>query len=70
LEAKTVSPWIQIRASEDEKVLAKQLADDYGTDVSNLVRALLQYADKQRPTLTKTVVMHGGKVLAPEGVSP
>lgn len=63
-----MSPWIQIRASENEKVLAKQLADDYGTDVSNLVRALLQYADEQRPTLTRTVVMQGGKVLTQEGM--
>lgn len=65
-----MSPWIQIRASENEKALAKQLADDYGTDVSNLVRALLQYADEQRPTLVRTVVMQGGKVLAPEGARP
>ena len=63
-----MSPWIQIRASETEKALAKQLASEYGTDISNLVRALLQFADKERPTLTRTIVMQG-KALAPEVMS-
>lgn len=60
-----LSPWIQVRASEDEKRLAKELASDYETDVSTLVRALLQFANKHRPTLVQTVVLQG-KALAPK----
>lgn len=64
-----MSPWIQVRATESEKAMAKKLATAYGTDMSNLVRALLQYADKERPTLTMTVVLQGGKVLAPRDLN-
>ena len=59
-----MSPWIQVRASAEDKILAKKLAEDYDTDVSSLVRALLQYADKYRPVLVRTVVMRG-KAQAP-----
>lgn len=68
LEDTKLSPWIQIRVNEEDKKLAKSLADDYGTDMSSLIKALLQYADKHRPTLVQTVVLRG-KALAPMGMN-
>jgi len=56
--------YLQIRATEDDKRLAKELAEDYGIGVSELVRFALKYIDAQRPALTITITPQG-KVLAP-----
>jgi hypothetical protein len=58
-KANQLSPWIQVRASEDEKKLAMSLAEEYQTDVSTLVKALLQYAEKNQPTLSFTRTLQG-----------
>lgn len=50
---------LQIRASEDEKILAKTLAQDYGTSVSDLIRMALVYVDTNRPKLTLTISLEG-----------
>jgi hypothetical protein len=50
---------LQIRASEAEKELAKTLADDYGTSVSDLIRMALVYVDANRPKLTLTIELEG-----------
>lgn len=57
MEKRKRGPWIQIEIPEDERVKAKQLAAAYGTDVSTLVRMLLQHANEKRPTLTQTVTL-------------
>lgn len=56
--------YLQIRATEDDKKLANDLAEDYGISMSELVRFALKYIDAQRPALTITITPMG-KVLAP-----
>ncbi len=53
---------LQIRASEAEKELAKTLADDYGTNVSDLIRMALVYINENRPKLTLTIELEGKAV--------
>ena len=55
----TKQPYIIVRATDGDKQTARTLAEDYGTDVSGLIRALLQFAERERPTLVKTVVLKG-----------
>jgi len=50
---------LQIRASEAEKELAKTLAEDYGTNVSDLIRMALVYINENRPKLTLTIELEG-----------
>jgi prolyl-tRNA editing enzyme YbaK/EbsC (Cys-tRNA(Pro) deacylase) len=63
-KANQLSPWIQVRASEDEKKLAMELAERYDTDVSTLVKALMQYAEKNQPALAFTKTLGKGEAVA------
>lgn len=47
--------YLQVRASKEDKALAKNLAGEYGTSVSELVRLALVYIDAHRPSLTLTI---------------
>lgn len=53
---------LQIRASEEERELAKTLAEDYGTNVSDLIRMALAYVNENRPKLTLTISLEGKAV--------
>lgn len=47
--------YLQWRADESDRALAKRLADDYGVNVSVLFRFALNYIDANRPPLTITI---------------
>lgn len=49
--------WIQVKVTEHEKNTARRVAKQYGTTVSELVRALILYADQKQPKLTFSVTM-------------
>lgn len=54
--------YLPIRLSPDEKKLVEFLAADYGMEkVSDFIRAMVGYIDRERPTLTITPA---GKVSA------
>lgn len=56
--------YLQIRVTEEDKALVKDLAGEYNVSVSELVRFALIYINEQRPALTITLTPQG-KVLAP-----
>jgi len=51
--------YLQVRASKEDKALAKNLAGEYGTSVSELIRLALVYIDENRPSLTLTISPQG-----------
>jgi replication initiation and membrane attachment protein DnaB len=51
--------WLQVRTTEDDKRLAKDLAKDYGVSLSELIRFALKHLDEQRPSFTVTYTLEG-----------
>lgn len=47
--------YIQLRAGEEDKKRAQELADAYGVSISELVLLALNYIDQERPALTVTI---------------
>lgn len=45
----------QVRADDNDRAMAKRLADDYGVNISALFRFALTYIDAKRPALTMTI---------------
>ena len=43
--------FLQVRMSEDERETVDVLADEYGMNASNFIRAMVAYVDQHRPTL-------------------
>ena len=54
--------WLQVRMSEDEKVLLAALSDEYGLSISAFVRMMIAHFDEKRPTVS---VRFGPKAEAP-----
>ena len=61
--------FLMIRAGEEEKAMAKELAEVYGVSTSELLRFALRYVEETRPEMTMTYVIKPGKQIAPSGVS-
>lgn len=57
--------WIQVKVDEQEKEELRQAAEEYGTTISGLIRALAKFAVQKKPRLTLAVTMepapHKGK---------
>lgn len=55
--------YLPIRVSPEEKKLIEFLAEDYGMEkISDFIRAMIDYIDRERPTIT---IVPEGKNLAP-----
>lgn len=61
--------FLMVRANEEDKELAKALADDYGVSTSDLMRFALQYINAERPPMTITRVIKPSKSVAPSSLN-
>lgn len=58
--------YLPIRLSPEEKQLVEFLTKDYGMEkVSDFFRAMVNYVDRERPTIT---IVPEGKALLPGGM--
>jgi len=63
--AREKGKFIQVRVSDNEKVMVKALADDYGLDVSSFFLAVMDHIKDERPTLK---IIPAGKESAPTAI--
>ncbi len=57
----TKAKYLQWRATEEDRALVQELADEYGVSISELFRFAVKYVDTHRPPMEITTVIRPSK---------